>query len=339
MKIVFNAMNCGLGNNGGTQTIVLSANTLVDMGHDVSIVNSMKNQHTWNQLKAKHIIINHKNKRKIPECDCIIGTGIKTFKSTLNCDQANKKFHWIRGWETWQLSEQKMVDMFEKNYKNIHLLTNGAGIQNKLKRLDIPSTIQLAGLDLDKTDIVYESVWDNRELNIGGLVNTRHKTKQTDFIYNIFSYVSKMASHHYNVNLYTYGAEEVKRKPLRQHHHISHPSNKIKNKIYKKVNFWISSSISEGFHIPPAEFMQVNNGGVVLGIDSDLNGTKQYLHQGKTGFLFNNDWKEIADFILQNLEYGNAMSEISNNAYNYIRDEIGSRKHNMKKLVEILEMK
>ena len=38
MRITFNLINCGLGNNGGTQTIVRSANTLRELGHDVFII-------------------------------------------------------------------------------------------------------------------------------------------------------------------------------------------------------------------------------------------------------------------------------------------------------------
>ena len=73
MRIIFDLRRVGLGDNGGSSTIVNSANTLVDLGHDVVVFDSIKNQHTWTPLKAEHIITG-KN-RKIPDADFIIATG------------------------------------------------------------------------------------------------------------------------------------------------------------------------------------------------------------------------------------------------------------------------
>ena len=61
MRILFNSVNCGLGNNGGSSTIVHSANTLIELGHDVKIIDSMRNQFTWFELKAKHIVLKDLN--------------------------------------------------------------------------------------------------------------------------------------------------------------------------------------------------------------------------------------------------------------------------------------
>ena len=47
MKILFNAISSGLGNNGGSNTCILSANTLTDLGHDVTILDSGKNKNDW----------------------------------------------------------------------------------------------------------------------------------------------------------------------------------------------------------------------------------------------------------------------------------------------------
>ena len=49
MKIVFNAIRCGLGNNGGTRTIVKSAKVLRLLGVDAYIL-AKANQYTWDEI-------------------------------------------------------------------------------------------------------------------------------------------------------------------------------------------------------------------------------------------------------------------------------------------------
>jgi len=333
MKIIFNSMNCGLGNNGGSQTIVKSANTLIDLGHDVSIIDTIANKHSWNKLKANHIIL--KNINNCPLCDIIIGTGIKTFHTTSVCKTAKKKFHWIRGWETWQMSEKKMLEMFDQGQKNIHLVTNGAGIEKILKKNNIKSNIQLAGLDISRSKYISNKEINNKLIVIGGLVNTKHQTKQTEYLYNIFQYLSRITDQ--RIQLLTFGAEGVRKAIFNNHIHLSHPSVEMKNKIYDQIDFWISSSINEGFHIPPAEFMLFDNGGVVIGVDHPLNGTKHYLKNNITGYVCENNWKQMADLIIEKINIKDELCKLSNNAYHKITDDIGSRKKNMKKFVKLME--
>ena len=57
MRILFDLRNVGLGNNGGSFTLIKSGNTLVKMGHDVTFVDSGQNQHIWVPLIAKHKIV------------------------------------------------------------------------------------------------------------------------------------------------------------------------------------------------------------------------------------------------------------------------------------------
>ena len=113
MKIIFNAMNCGLGNQGGSLTIIRSVNTLVELGHEVFIIDTGKNQHTWTPLKAKHIIV--KDLSVIPNADVVIATGFKTVPSTLSLPtRCGIKAHYLRGWELWQMSEDQIVNKILK---------------------------------------------------------------------------------------------------------------------------------------------------------------------------------------------------------------------------------
>lgn len=322
-------MNCGLGNNGGSQTIIMSANILSRMGHDVTIIDTGFNKHTWRLLEAKHKVIRYGS--VYPKCDVIIGTGIKTFESTAKYKYADRKFHWLRGWETWQMSEIDMLNLF-KRYPDVNLLTNGVGIERILKKNNLYSQIQLAGLDDCNSQIIHHYK-EKPTLYIGGLVNTKHKTKQTGFIYDVFKYLCG----YIDAELYTYGGEGVDSRFLFSHHHVSNPQIKQKTKIYKKIDFWLSPSISEGFHIPPAEFMLT--GGVVVGVQAPLNGTAQYLRDNETGFVVKNSQVSIAECILSNYRNYDKLNELGNNAHNFILDEIGSREFNMKKFIKILESK
>ena len=115
-------------------------------------------------------------------------------------------------------------------------------------------------------------------------------------------------------------------------HHIN-PSLKVKYKIYNKVDFWLSTSINDSFHIPPAEFMTTK--GIVIGVDHLFNGTKSYLINNQTGFLSKCSVNDICDTILNVINNKN-LNEISENAKNFIENKIGSRKQNMRKFIEIL---
>ena len=73
MKIIFNLFDTGLGNNGGSHTLVRSANTLVSLGHDVTIVDSVPNCYSWSPFKFKHLVV--KNVNEFPNGDVVTAPG------------------------------------------------------------------------------------------------------------------------------------------------------------------------------------------------------------------------------------------------------------------------
>ena len=52
MIITFDLRSVGLGNNGGSLTLIKSGNTLQDMGHEIYFIDSGKNKHTWEKLEV-----------------------------------------------------------------------------------------------------------------------------------------------------------------------------------------------------------------------------------------------------------------------------------------------
>ena len=105
MKLTFDLRRTGLGNNGGSATIIKSANMLQKLGHEVFIIDSIKNKHTWNKLEVPHLIC--KKNKEIPNADIIIATGYRSAQTTVDAPKrCGVKFHWIRAWETWKGSEE-----------------------------------------------------------------------------------------------------------------------------------------------------------------------------------------------------------------------------------------
>ena len=51
MKIIFDLRRVGLGHNGGSLTLIKSGNTLHDMGHEVTFIDSGRNQNKWVHLE------------------------------------------------------------------------------------------------------------------------------------------------------------------------------------------------------------------------------------------------------------------------------------------------
>ena len=177
MRIIFNLINCGLGDNGGSQTLVKSANILQSLGHEVIIIDSMDVKYTWDKLEVPHLII--KNLKDVPIADVVIATGYKTVRSTLDLsDRCGIKCHWIRGWETWKIPENKIVEKILK-VPTIKFV-NGKRLYNKLKSFNIDSTIIRPGVDID----LYYKLDGNvkKQFVIGGLYNTRHKSKNTQMV-------------------------------------------------------------------------------------------------------------------------------------------------------------
>ena len=53
MRILFECRNCGLGNNGGTSTIIKSANALVNLGHEVTLIDDQKKSTYMDSINCK----------------------------------------------------------------------------------------------------------------------------------------------------------------------------------------------------------------------------------------------------------------------------------------------
>lgn len=328
MKIVFNLYNCGLGNNGGSLTIVRSANKLQELGHDVIVIDSGKNMHTWTPINFEHNIL--KSIYDCPKADVIIATGFKTVRTSLALQtKFEKVFHWIRGWEVWQMSEKDIVHNILA--KPTIKIVNSSCLKRKLQSFGFSSEIIRPGNDLD----IYfdKKIRSSESIVIGCLSHfgKHRKTKRTDWCIESAKYLKETQK--CNIKFFMFGNEPSPKLPFLDNY-LQQPTLQQKNLFFNNIHFWLAPTSLEGLHIPPQESMLT--GCVVLGTNADMSGNEDYLEDKRTGFVSDNTYESfllyLTEIIKMKVDY---LKKISDNAKEKIRN-LGDRKDNMKKLIKVI---
>ena len=326
MKILFNLISCGLGNNGGTSTIIKSANTLQKLDHEVIIVDSGKNQHTWNSIECDHIIV--KNLSDFPKGDAVIATGFKSVDTTIKLPPScGKKYHYIRLLENYHYSNiQDFINVIKAPTIKI---VNSICLQRKLlTTYNEPSIIIRPGYDFDK---IYplNIRGENREIIIGGLYNegSKRKNKRTEWI----SFTYEFLKQKYNIKLYMFGSDGIPK--FYTDLYIKNPSFEEKNKLFNMIDIWLSPSCSEGLHLTPAEALLTECS--VVGNNSELSGTEDFLIDSETGLVSENN---IESFIANTeilINHKNIRKEFGKKGRLKVMT-LGTREENMQKLIAFL---
>jgi len=313
MRIIFDLRSTGLGDQGGSATLVKSANTLQELGHEVYIVDSMKNQHTWNQLKAKHIIV--KNNASIPDADIIIATGYKSVAET-------------RAWETWQMPEKEIINKILK--APTLKLVNSICLQNKLRQFNVDSTIIRPGYDYEEIyPLPKTKEWKNKDFVVLGGLYTEGKhvpIKRPDWIYHVSENLKKK---YINVQLFMFGASKTM-KAKGVDIYFSNPTMEEKLRFYNQIDIWLAPASQEGLHMPPAEAMMTEC--PVVATDAPMSGTQDYMINEVNGLVSKNNRKSFLDCV--DLLYSDSCYRIrmGREARKQII-KLGSREENMQKMV------
>ena len=329
MRIIFNLFNTGLGNNGGSSTIIKSANTLVDLGHEVIIVDTGKNKHTWTPLKANHVIVN--DIYHIPHGDVLIATGFNSVHATIKAPkECGTKFHWIRGFELWNMSRDSLIEVLKApTYK----MVNSSGLRRLLDMHNISCEIIRPGYDFD--EIYPLGIRDEcKKPKIGALYNsgTKRKTKRVEWV---FEAIKRLRREHV-VDLFMFGSESGDFAPSNLiSYYIKEPTIETKNKLYNMCDIWIAPSELEGLHIPPAEAMLTECPVVGTNVKS-LNGMDDYLYHGDTGLISDNTIDSFVETIETLLVDKELRNKLGINARKKIL-ALGSRIENMTYLTDYLE--
>lgn len=326
MKISFNLISCGLGNNGGSTTIIRSANTLHELGHEVTIVDSGKNKHTWNDIKCNHLII--KDLSSFPFGDAVIATGFRTVESTLELDDnCGKKYHWIRLLENHICNEKELINVFKAPTIKI---VNSICLQRKLLEYNEPSIIIRPGYDFDE---IYplNIRKKNEAMILGGLYNegSKRANKRTEWIFNVYDYLKNQGQ---NVKLYMFGSDGTPSKKIDKY--LKDPPIIQKNELFNQVDIWLAPSSLEGLHIAPAEAMLTEC--ACVGTDADQSGTEDYLINCETGLVSSNTFNSFINHVEALMNNKKARQQFGKDGREKVKS-LGDRKDNMRKLVHFLE--
>jgi len=329
MKIIFDLRKVGLGNNGGSSTLMKSGNMLQKLGHDVYFIDSSINKHTWEELDAPHLII--KNTKTIPDADCIIATGYKSVGETVRAPKrCGVKLHWIRAWETWQYSEPDIVKHV-LNAPTIKIV-NSICLQQQLKKYKVESYIVRPGYDFDLYHPTGKRDSVHGKIIVGGLYRegVHGRRKRTEWLFNT---ARVLKGKYNNVLFYLFGSEIPPTNSLIDYY-LRQPTTEDKNEFYNSVHIWMAPTESEGLHLPPAEAMMT--GCPVVATDAPLSGTQDYLVHNHTGIVTDNNIDSFIDGVLALYHNREFSKSLGLNAVKKI-EELGDRKANMIKFVQLLE--
>jgi hypothetical protein len=328
MNILYNASRCGIGNNGGSKTIIKSAETLRKLGHKVRIWAEV-NYYTWHDLKVPIYKQSKKNKDilynpnfeivgfKKQGFDTIINVSIWDVKSTLKSPIENKVW-WMRGWETWVKGEDYLINQIKRFVDSGgRIIVNSGWLKDKLKSINIKSSLCWAGLDLDfGKDSAYwrdggKGLYQKyKSYTIGGLWHPKHKTKN----YHIFEQLQK----HFQ------GNDRYEFKTL---------GNTLNNnqllEFYNECDIWLALSELEGFHQVPAEAALCGCG--IIYNDVDSGGTRDYCTP-ETATPF----KSFEELVQVIEDYDFYKGDKVEKMLWLLNKKIGNRETNMKKFVEVL---
>jgi glycosyltransferase involved in cell wall biosynthesis len=316
MKIAFNGIGCGWGNNGGTQSVFRLAGALADLGHEVQIWSNTKNKFTWFDL---HPGVDY---RKRPDrVDALINSGCATTMSTYQHKEKKVGIQWLRAHETWAASESQLLNMYSLD---MPLWVNSEWMQQmiatRIRRKDVE--VQYCGIP--HADFYPAAARDPDKFVIGALHSTKKRKRFSDVM------VIKRAMHQVrDLEFQFFGDEQYK-----GDNHVRRPCIDTKRKLYSRCNVWLATSVNEGLHIPPMEAAMC--GATVVAQFKPSAGNMDYCIDGKTGLTFSSPAGAVRAIykIREIQEYG---SQLTAAMQDLIKTKIGDVETNARRMVARLE--
>lgn len=294
MRIVFNFQGVGLGNNGGSRTIVKCAEALSDLGQEV-ILSSPVSRYTWHPLKVKV-------SKRVPDCDVIIATGYGSVKSTLK-SKAKAKFYYVRGLEVWQTNKNNLL----KSFRSLKCIVNSEWLKGFMSRHSVPCDLVYPGLDFGD----FQSLPGDREY-IGGLFHAKHRTKRHEDLIKL--------------------SERLDCPLLLLNRDLKNADPSELHSFYNKIKVWISPSELEGLHNCPMEASLCGCG--LVATDHPKGGTSDYAIHDKTSLVYPAGDLDVATARVRQLLLDDKFRlYLNNNMIEHLREKIGDRKSNMKKML------
>ena len=271
MKILFNAVVCGLGDNGGSKTIVTSCEYLNKLPSVHADIATSVNNYKFTEFSNVIIVDKYhlKDLVKKNSYDVIINVSVWDVETTLSLDAPLTDIvWWIRGVETWVRGEEFFYESIRRfHWAGGNIFVNSTWLIDHIyKKTSVLPTLQFSGVDYDE---YYETLTTTHthfdKIVIGGLWSDKHKTKN----YAIF----KAVTGHFGTT------QKYKPKTLRGGIY----SHKGMRNFYNSCDIWLALSSSEGFHLCPIEAALC--GCLVIYNDIESGGTFDYCNP-KTAMPF-----------------------------------------------------
>jgi len=308
MRLAFNTVNSGLANGGGSRTVILCSQTLEKLGHRCDII-GVDDRFTW--FKHKPIIPYFPS-----DLDAIIATACTTVKSTLRSNVPVKAW-FIRGHEIWMYPEEQLVGLYKSGLINI---VNSKGLKQKLASYGADSVIVYPGID---------SFWEDRNLRpkdkirIGCLYQKKLTKRWEDFValakilgtekYEYVGFGDKMRNDEFLTDF------------------KGNPSVDELINFYSSCHIFFAPTELEGLFNPAQEAALC--GCLIVCGDEPMGGMiYDYAFPDNTAMVYERKNIEHAAKLIRNPNW-----DVIERMDNHLRNNIGSREKNMKKMISLLE--
>ncbi len=299
MKIVFNLQSVGLGNNGGSRTLIKCAETLQELGHEVTLWCSANN-YKWSKIKVPIA-------SRMPSCDVIVATGYSSVPTTVAA-KVKRKFYYIRGFELWRAPESELI----RSYKSLNCIVNSEWLQSYMHSKGISANLVYPGIDFD----IFGKDTNNKENILGGIYSKKHATKRHEDVIKT--------------------GKRLGYQVLLLNRDISNPTPAALRDFYNRIKVWMSPSELEGLHNCPFEAALC--GSSLVFTSHKHGGVSDYAIDKETALIYPARQLEIAESHVKRLMKDNELRDkLYDNMQHLLRVKIGSRGQNMETMARIFE--
>ncbi len=300
MKIAFNALGCGLGNNGGTRTIILCDKVMKELGHQSWIISSL-NCFTWFKYD--------KPIRLVPnDLDALISIDKRGLKSTINSN-AKVKMWYTRAFQGMDFSNLE-----------IKIIANSENLRNRIMNSGAKQCeVIYQGIDFN----LWENIDRDRKdkIRIGCLFSNKPQKNWKDFE----EIASRLDPLKYE--FVTFGSQECRCNWIKSA--LVNPNHKDLSRLYQSCDIWLAPTKNEGLHNVPMEASL--SGCLIICGDYEGNGMLgDYAIEDKTCMVYHS----IEDAIDK---IKNPNWDLVENMNYLLKEKIGTREENMKKMIRIIE--
>jgi hypothetical protein len=318
MKIAFYADHpywSQLANNGGTRTILLSAQTLNTIGH-TAIVIAHKDRFTW----FKH----PKPIHKIPtRMDVVIAVTISDAAELLGGYvsgriRCGRIAYWARPYEPWQMGEEDIFRLLKKFIKvGGVVMVNSLWQQKELAHKGISAELIYQGYDLPSGGIKSDGPWEGPYY-----IGCQYSSKQRKGWGRVLQLHEALDKDEYKFGAFGNDRCKDKRITIR----VRQPSAERLAEFYRGCHFFFCSSKLEGLYNPGIEAALC--GCLLVVLDDRKNGCMDYCNHETA--IIGKTIAEIAE-AMGSPQWGKVAK-----CQEFIEQTIGTRERNMKRMAEVL---